>query len=125
MKTRHHLHLALLAVAILTTSCGGGAANEGGSSAASDQDGAEAVVLVAAGWAGSWPAGLDPATNTTARANLSQMNAIFGGLFQLMPSGPDGNFEITGVLAEGYDIEDDGRSIVIRLRQGIKFSDGT
>jgi peptide/nickel transport system substrate-binding protein len=83
----------------------------------------EAVVLLAAEWGGSWPAGLDPATNTTARPNLSQMNAIFGGLFQLAPT--ESGFEVVGVLAESYEITDGGHTLVIRLRPDVLFSDGT
>jgi peptide/nickel transport system substrate-binding protein len=87
--------------------------------------GGEAVILLAAEWGGSWPAGLDPATNTTGRANLSQMNAIFAGLFQLAPvAGPE-RYGIVGVLAAGYDIADQGRTIYVRLREGVQFSDGT
>jgi len=85
----------------------------------------EATVLLAAGYAGSWPTGLDPATNLTARANLSQMNAVFGGLFQLAV-GPNGHSAaIVGVLASGYEVVDEGRTILIQLRDGVEFSDGT
>lgn len=88
-------------------------------------DGAEAIVLQDAGYAGAWPAGLDPATNTTARANLSMMNAIFGGLYQIVAE-PDGRDpRVVGVLAAGYEIEDEGRTFVIKLREGMVFSDGT
>ena len=40
-------------------------------------------MLEEATFAGSWPAGLDPATNTNGGANLTQNQAIFGGLFLL------------------------------------------
>src|SRR5690606_4853181 len=85
----------------------------------------EATVLLAAEFAGAWPTGLDPATNTTAGANTSLMNAIFGGLFQLTADEDGTNPRITGVLASGYEIADDGRTIVVRLREGLRFSDGT
>jgi peptide/nickel transport system substrate-binding protein len=113
-------HLLLMAAAAALVAC----AERDGSDASHLQGArSEAVVLLAAELGGSWPAGLDPATNTTARPNLSQMNAIFGGLFQLAPKG-DG-FEIVGVLAKNYEIADEGRTIVIRLREGVRFSDGT
>jgi len=83
------------------------------------------MVLLGAGFAGSWPTGLDPATSTTGAANLSLMNAIFGGLFQLRADELGGNARIVGVLAEGYELTDDGRALVIRLREGVSFSDGT
>jgi peptide/nickel transport system substrate-binding protein len=85
----------------------------------------DAIVLLEAGYEGSWPTGLDPATNMTARANLSQMNAIFGGLFQLTADADGGNPRVVGVLASGYEILDDGRTILIHLREGTRFSDGT
>lgn len=85
----------------------------------------EATVLLAAEFAGAWPTGLDPATSTTAGANLSLMNAIYGGLFQLTADDDGSNPRITGVLASGYEIEDGGRTVVIRVREGVRFSDGT
>ena len=103
----------------------GDASNGNGLSAADPQPGGVATVLLEAGWNGSWPAGLDPATNTTARANLSMMNAIFGGLFQLNAEDDGSNPRIEGVLATGYTIEDEGKTVVIRLRRGVTFSDGT
>ena len=73
----------------------------------------EAIVLLAADYGGSWPAGLDPATSTTGRSNLSQMNAIFGGLFQLGPTTEGNGYAVQGVLAQSYEITDHGRAIVI------------
>lgn len=115
-------HLILIVAAAVVVGCTEGGRNEAGRQSVSAAPG-EAIVLLAAEWGGSWPAGLDPATNTTARANLSQMNAIFGGLFQLAQT--ENGFEIIGVLAEGYELVDDGRTIVIRLREGLRFTDGT
>jgi peptide/nickel transport system substrate-binding protein len=122
MTTRICRYPILLAVAATLAACGQGAGDDADRVAVSESRG-QAVVLLAADWGGSWPTGLDPATNATARANLSQMNAIFGGLFQLAQtaSGP----EIVGVLAQSYEVADEGRTIVIRLRPGVRFSDGT
>jgi peptide/nickel transport system substrate-binding protein len=61
----------------------------------------------------------------TARANLSMMNAIYGGLFQLVADDSGANPRVEGVLAAGYDIVDEGRTLVIRLREGVVFSDGS
>jgi peptide/nickel transport system substrate-binding protein len=115
-------HLLFVATGAALVACAEGEGSDGGRAPVADARN-EAVVLLAAEWAGSWPAGLDPATNTTARANLSQMNAIFGGLFQLAPT--DRGFEVVGVLAESYEVIDEGRTILIRLKRGIRFSDGT
>jgi peptide/nickel transport system substrate-binding protein len=122
---------------LLIGACGGAESGDSNDAAASARgeavasggetptSGGEAVVLLAAEWAGGWPAGLDPATNTTGRANLSQMNAIFGGLFQLAATQSPERYTIVGVLAEGYEIVDEGKTIHIHLRDGLKFSDGT
>ncbi|MCC6202814.1 MAG: ABC transporter substrate-binding protein [Gammaproteobacteria bacterium] len=84
----------------------------------------EVTVLVMTG-SGGWPTGLDPATSTTGSANLNIMNAIFGGLFQLAADADGGNPRIIGVLAQGYEIRDDGATLVITLRDNLRFSDGT
>jgi peptide/nickel transport system substrate-binding protein len=111
------------ALFVLLTSCGGGEAESGAADTGAAR--AEATVLLASGFAGAWPAGLDPATNATAGANISLMNAIFGGLFQLNAD-PDGsNAKISGVLATGYEMGADGRSVTIRIRPNVVFSDGT
>lgn len=87
--------------------------------------GGTALVLLDAAFAGSWPAGLDPATNPNGGANLSLMNAIYGGLFQLVAD-PDGrNARVEGVLATGYQVSEDGRKVTIALRHDVQFSDGT
>lgn len=91
----------------------------------SPRHGGEAIVLLNSEFAGAWPTGLDPATNTTGGSNLSLMNAIFGGLVQLTADADGRNPRIVGVLAESYDIEDEGRTLVLHLRHGVRFSDGT
>jgi peptide/nickel transport system substrate-binding protein len=89
------------------------------------QRGGQATVLLGSEYAGSWPVGLDPATNTTGGANLSLMNAIYGGLFQLTTDEQGDNPKIAGILATHYEISNDGQTIVIFLRQNVTFSDGT
>lgn len=83
------------------------------------------TVLEDASFAGGWPSGLDPATNTTGGANLSQMEAIYGGLF-LLETNPDGSgAKIVPNQASGYTVGDGGKTLTIKLRDGIKFTDGT
>lgn len=89
------------------------------------QPGGEATVLLGSDFAGSWPAGLDPATNVNGGANLSLMNAVFGSLFQLRADDDGGNPRVVGDLAESHEFVDGGRTLLIHLRPDVKFSDGT
>jgi peptide/nickel transport system substrate-binding protein len=77
-------------------------------------------VLESAGFAGDWPTGLDPATNVNGAANQSQMNSIFGQLWELQ-----GNGQLKPDLATGYKFSNAGKTVTITLRPGAKFSDGT
>ena len=49
--------------------------------------GGSITVLEGKGFAGDWPLGLDPATNTTGSANQDYYNAVLGDLFELGPGG--------------------------------------
>jgi peptide/nickel transport system substrate-binding protein len=84
------------------------------------KSGGSLTVLELGGYAGAWPAGLDPATNINGAATQDQMNAIFGQLFQLDTGGqqvPD--------LATSATASNGGKTWMIDLRPGLKFSDGT
>ena len=116
---------SLVASLLLLMGCSGRSEDSPATSAAHDGRGGEATVLLAANLAGSWPAGLEPATNTTGGANISMMNAIFGGLFQLTADADGSNARIVGVLAKGYAFADEGKTLLIHLREGLQFSDGT
>jgi peptide/nickel transport system substrate-binding protein len=72
------------------------------------------------GYSGDWPAGLDPATNINGAATQSQMDAIYGELFELGPNGT-----IVPDLATGYSVGNGGKTITLDIRQGVKFTDGT
>ena len=77
-------------------------------------------MLESKGYAGDYPSGLDPATNTDAVPNQDMMEAIYGQLFMLGPGG-----KIQPDLATGYTFSPDAKNVTITLRQGVKFSDGT
>jgi peptide/nickel transport system substrate-binding protein len=49
--------------------------------------GGSLTVLLNSGYEGTWPAGLDPATNTNGAANQSLMNSIYGQLIELHEGG--------------------------------------
>ncbi|MFW3169006.1 ABC transporter substrate-binding protein [Geodermatophilus sp. CPCC 206100] len=122
----------LLASALALSACGGGGGSGGaatGTGSASDagepQTGGELVVLEDAAFAGSWPTGLDPATNATGGANIAMQQAIYGGLFLLRTDEDGSNARIEPHQAESGEISDDGLTLTVTLREGIQFSDGT
>jgi peptide/nickel transport system substrate-binding protein len=127
---RRTLKLApLLAAALVLTACGGDSGgdsdNGGGSSAGEPQAGGEMTVLEDTAFTGSWPTGLDPATNTTGGANLPMMQSIYGGLFLLRADDDGTNGRVEGNQAESGELSDDGLVFTVKLHDGIKFSDGT
>src|ERR1700677_4998165 len=78
------------------------------------------TVLEGKGFAGDWPLGLDPATNTTGSADQDYYNAVLGDLFELGAGGKQ-----TDDLATGYQYSNNNKTVTIDLRPGVKFSDGT
>jgi peptide/nickel transport system substrate-binding protein len=82
--------------------------------------GGSLVVLELGGYAGAWPAGLDPASNVNGAADQDQMNSIFGQLFQLAEGG-----KLVPDLANSATPSNAGKTWTIALHPGLKFSDGT
>ena len=109
-------------LALAAAACGGGSSSSSTTTQASTapKAGGSLTVLEGAGFAGDWPAGLDPATNINGAADQSYMDAIYGELFELGPKGV-----IQNDLATGYSFSNDAKTITINLRQGVKFTDGT
>ena len=120
---------ALLAAAMVLAACGGDDGgtddNGGGASGGEPQAGGEMTVLEDTAFTGSWPTGLDPATNTTGGANLPMMQSIYGGLFLLRSDDDGTNGRVEGNQAESGELSADGTTFTVKLREGIKFSDGT
>jgi peptide/nickel transport system substrate-binding protein len=119
----------LFVVAAFVSACGSSSKSTSSASASSStsssstgapKSGGSITVLESAGYAGDWPTGLDPATNVNGAADQSQMNSIFGELWELQ-----GNGQLTPDLATGYKFSNGGSTITITLRPGVKFSDGT
>lgn len=124
--TRASLIAAVLSLLLVATACGGSGGAVDARPSGPPQRGGELTVLADASFGGGWPTGLDPATNTTGGANISQMFAVYGGLFQLRARNDDGSgAEVVPHQAESYELLDGGRSVRITLREGIRFSDGT
>lgn len=91
-----------------------------GRASAANETGGTLTVLEGAGFAGNWPEGLAPTTNINALANQTMMNAIYGMLFELLPSG-----KTVGDLASGYKLSRDAKTLTIDIRRGVTFTDGT
>ena len=112
-----------LLLALAAAACGGSSSSTtSGTAPASTgpKAGGSLTVLEWNGYSGDWPAGLDPATNINGAADQSQMNAIYGELFELGPKGA-----IIPDLATGYSITNDGKTITLDIRPGVTFTDGT
>jgi peptide/nickel transport system substrate-binding protein len=132
VRAHRHLVMPLVAlwvagVAFALTACGSSSTNKSSTSSGSSttsqgtpKKGGSLTVLEDAAFAGAWPAGLDPATNTNGAANQPYMNSIYGQLFKLNEKG-----EVVPELVSGYKFEDGGKTVKLTLRQGVKFSDGT
>ncbi|MBO0836574.1 MAG: ABC transporter substrate-binding protein [Actinobacteria bacterium] len=110
--------LVATAVAVALAGCAKTTSNTN-SGTGPPKSGGSLTVLEGSTFAGAWP-GLDPATDTDGAANMSYMDAIFGELFELTQGG-----KTTGDLATGYKFTNGGKTVVVTLRQGVKFSDGT
>ena len=108
--------IAAVATAVALAGCGSSTPT---SSSTTPHAGGSLTVLEGSSFAGAWP-GLDPATDTDGAANMSYMDSIYGELFELTAGG-----KTTGDLATGYSFTNGGKTVVINLRQGVKFSDGT
>jgi peptide/nickel transport system substrate-binding protein len=120
--------ICVAAGAIVLAACGSKSTNSsssGGGASTSSTSGAPTkggslTVLEDSAFAGAWPAGLDPATNTNGAANQPYMNSIYGQLFKLNEKG-----QIVPELVSAYKFENRGKTVKLTLRQGVKFSDGT
>jgi peptide/nickel transport system substrate-binding protein len=111
--------LVATALAVSLAACGKTTTNNNTGASNSPKHGGSLTVLEGQGFAGNWP-GLDPATDTDGAANMSYMDSIYGELFELTAGG-----KTTGDLATGYQFTNGGKTVVINLRPGVKFSDGT
>ncbi len=113
---------AALALALAVAACGSSSSGTGTTAATSGPPhaGGSLTVLEDSGYAGAWPAGLDPATNTSGAADQSYMDSIFGQLFELGSAG-----KIIDDLATGYTYSNGGKTVTIFLRPGVTFTDGT
>ena len=92
---------------------------QGASGASAATSGGSLTVGEDANFYGSWPS-LDPTTSTHSVGEVPFFDAIFGNLFE---QGPNGH--LVPDLATGYKFTNGGMTLVLHLRHGVKFSDGT
>ena len=118
-RRRHALCLVSAMAATVAIAACGGDDSDTAAPTGKAQQGGSLTVLAGVGYAGAWPAGLDPATNTNGAANQHYMSSIFGQLFELREGG-----KIYPSLARGYKYAPDSKSVEIFLRKGVKFTDG-
>ncbi len=112
-----------LLLAVTVAACGGSGSSTSSTStqaSTAPHAGGSLTVFEWNGYSGDWPAGLDPATNINGAATQSQMNAVFGQLFELGSKGT-----VVPDLATGYSISNGGKTITLTIRRGVKFTDGT
>src|SRR5690606_3493562 len=123
VKRRMHAASMLSAALLVLAACGGGGGGGGAAGPAAPagppQRGGEITVLEDSAFAGGWPTGLDPATNTTGGANIAQMSAIYGGLFRLEAADDGSGAEVVPHQAESYELLDGGTTVRITLREGL------
>ena len=112
--------LALAAGAVVLAGWGQTSAKPEAAKAAGPQQGGTLSVLETSSYAGAWPVGLDPATNTSDAADEPYMDAIYGTLFEQGSGG-----SIIPDLATGYSISSNAMTVTLDLRHGVVFSDGT
>jgi peptide/nickel transport system substrate-binding protein len=116
----------LLAGALVFTGCSKpGDTGTNNNQVGPPQKGGALTVLLDSAFSGSWPSGLDPATNTTGGGNLTQMLAIYGGLFRLVADDDGKNAKVVPHQAAGFEFADGGTTVKIKIKPGIKFTDGT
>src|SRR6202161_3540244 len=128
--------LAGAAALVLTTAAAcssGGSSSSPGSTASSSSSaapgqtsitstgapvpGGSITVLEGKGFAGDWPLGLDPATNTTGSADQDYYNPALGDLFELGAGGKQ-----IDDLATGYTYSNNNKTVTINLRPNVDFS---
>lgn len=105
--------LCVAMIATMVTGCGGSKSSSTSGNADSTAKQFEINAAIAAN-----PPALDPHTvnaNVTGAIGIH----IYEALFQM-----DENYEPQPVLAESYEMSDDGKEYTIKLRQGVKFHNG-
>lgn len=116
MKGKIYSLLLLLIIAIALVACGNNGESENNDGATKGEEAETKSTLQMA--LGQQPNTIDPLV-TTATATAYAAKPIFESLLTL-----NENFEIAPMLAETYEVSEDGKTITFKLRSGIKFHNG-
>ncbi|MFY0544816.1 ABC transporter substrate-binding protein [Brevibacillus sp. H7] len=112
-KMHKTLIAALLGTVLMAAGCGGG-----GGQAGTAPTGTAAKSVINIGLKAD-PPSLDP-NRSTALVDRMVHNSIYDKLFDLDASG-----KIVPMLATSYEVSADGKTYTLKLREGVKFHDGT
>jgi ABC-type transport system substrate-binding protein len=112
--------VAVLAGAALLGVFSGGLPSASAASSSTPVAGGTLTIMEQAGGIGDWPQGLDPANNSLSAEDEPMEDAIYGQLFTQDPKG-----HVQPDLATGYKFLNNGRTVELFLRHGVKFTDGT
>lgn len=116
MRKWLRLIAAFALVALVTAACAGGDTTDDDSA---NDDGGEASATMTFGTSAD-PVVLDGALVSDGES-LRAIDQMFEGLVGLEPGGT----EVIGVLAESWEVSEDGLSYTFQLRDGVTFHDGT
>lgn len=112
-KTGSRLLAVAICMAVLLSGCGGGKKDSKSTTGGSDTKASELHVAIAAN-----PPSLDPpSVNSNIVGGIGIH--VYESLFAM-----NENYEPTPVLAESYELSDDGMVYTIKLREGVKFHNG-
>src|SRR2546430_5751558 len=103
---------------LLVAACGGGTPSSAGTGQAGPPQRGGSLNYLVSGPPANWDRGLDTASGGAAPSIFE--DAIYRQLFRLNADG-----SVQPVLAASYQLSDDGKTVTLSLRQGIKFQDGT
>lgn len=119
-KTSKALMSAVLGTMLLVTGCGGGGSaspgTDGGKSEAPAQSTGKKVINIGLK---ADPPSMDPNISTSLY-DRQVYASLYDKLFDIDPSG-----KIVPMLAESYEVTPDGKTYTFKLKQGVKFHDGT
>jgi peptide/nickel transport system substrate-binding protein len=106
---------ALLGTVLLAAGCGGGGGSQTAGTAPTAGTGKKVITIGLK----ADPPTLDPSTST-ALVDRMVYASLYDKLFDIDPSG-----KIVPMLVSSYEVSPDGKTYTLKLKEGVKFHDGT